>query len=124
MKKNNSTTITVIMATIAIITTIGLVSMVANVSALTNLERYNSGWNAAVSIMHDKQALMNTLFSVELNQHHTDPYVNGFVAAVDQGYSLTLPYTDYTTTAITHMGDQTISQPVATFYHQSTALDQ
>ncbi len=110
---------------VAIIAMMGFTSTVAlqSASALTNVERYNTGWNAAVFYIHDKQALMNTLFSVAFNTH-TDAYKNGFIGAVDAGYQLTLPYTDYTTVGITQEGDKTVSQPIVTFYHQSTAPDQ
>jgi hypothetical protein len=64
---------------------------------------------------------MNILFSVEFNGH-TDPYINGFIGAIDTGYSLKLPYTDYTSVITSADGSGTDgSQPVVTFFHQSTA---
>jgi hypothetical protein len=116
---NNQITI-IIIALVAI----GIMSSMASASALTNVDRYNSGYRAAETIINDKQVLMNTMFGPAFSSGHTDAYRNGFIAAVDSSYSLSLPYTDYSPSSEAHSDNSGETDPTFVFYHQSTAPSQ
>lgn len=90
-----------------------------NVSALTNAERYLSGYNTAKNAGIGIPNYMD-IISGYLFQNHSDAYRNGYIAGVDLICGIKLPYMDYSIIK-TYDGQGDPIDVTHIVMHQSTA---